>query len=436
VSITHLPADGTTAVQISGDSVTVRDLTVVHPEAAALLLAQEQKAGPEVVADLVRRALPVGLISLSMGTAAVDSGGVTRVLDSFADRLDLKSRAALASLDGTLNRLATGEQSISAAANAVLSSLPSQVEQALAGEAETVRAAVLEATRAVQAAGIEQMGRALAEHTRSLRDAVSLERGPVQTLRQDMLNELAGTRRELSEQLTAVRVLVESAKVHKDASAKNSRAIGAVFEDEAMAMCHEIVTAAGDMFEATGGQAGVGGTTRRSGDGVATLSPAIVGHGPAVRIVIEAKRRTSTRPLTAKAFREEIEAGRRVRDAAGGLVLVPTREEVPGGGTFARVCQYGYVVAIEDTELVRTLFLLLREQVAVLCVRQNDDTEIDLSQVEARLNQALSTLAEFDEVGRLAGQARRSLEKLSELGAAAQKRLRATLTEGVNLLHP
>ena len=35
-----------------------------------------------------------------------------------------------------------------------------------------------------------------------------------------------------------------------------------------MALCQDIVTAAGDLFERTGGQPGVGGTTRRTGDGI------------------------------------------------------------------------------------------------------------------------------------------------------------------------
>lgn len=89
---------------------------------------------------------------------------------------------------------------------------------------------------------------------------------------------------------------------------------------------------AGDMFERTGNQPGVGGTTRRTGDGVATLSPAITGAGRKIRIVLEAKHRS--RPMTAKALRDEVALGCQVRDAAGGLVLVPTRAAV---GSAARI---------------------------------------------------------------------------------------------------
>lgn len=317
----------------------------------------------------------------------------------------------------------------------MLENLPAQVEAALAGQAGNVRANVVEAARAVQAAGLQELTTALARHSESVRDALSLDReGPVRMLRQDLLDELNGTRRELGEQLGLVRSLVEAANAAKAAGAKSSRAIGATNEDEAMALCQDIVTAAGDLFERTGGQPGVGGTTRRTGDGIATLSPAITGHGRQVRILAEAKARS--RPLTAKAHREEVAAGCRVRDAAGGMVLVPTSAEVPGGGPFARVDTCAYVVSAESAQTVELIYLLLREQVAMLTVRQDDGAEIDLALVEARFNLALAGISQLDEVGRLAGQAQKALEKLIALGRETQQKVRATLTDGITLLHP
>lgn len=94
-----------------------------------------------------------------------------------------------------------------------------------------------------------------------------------------------------------------------------------------------------------------------------------------------------------------------------------------------------YVVAADDFETATLIYLLLREQVALAGLRHDDDVEIDLSQVESRIAQALKTLDEFDEVGRLAGQAERALAKLKEVGAQAQARARQALTEGVSLLH-
>lgn len=434
MTVAHIPTEAG-PVTVAGDTMVIHDLSVTHGEAAAFVRGHLAEHGADAAADLVRRAMPVGLVALSLGTAGIDTGSLTRTLDAFAERVDAKSEAALANLDQTLIRLRGGEEAVARTASAVLDNLPAQVEAALAGQAGTVRASVMEAARAVQAAGIQDLTTALARHSESVRDALSLDReGPVRMLRQDLLEELGSTRRELGEQLALVRSLVEATHVAKAAGAKSSRAIGAANEDDAMALCHDVVTAAGDMFERTGGQPGAGGTTRRTGDGVATLSQAITGHGRQVRIVTEAKSRT--RPLTAKALREEIANACRVREAAGGLVLVPTNAEVPGGGSFARVDTCAYVVSTEQSATVELIYLLLREQVAMLKIRQDDGSEIDLNQIEARLNIALAGISQLDEVGRLAVQARNSLDKLIELGRDTQQKVRETLTEGIALIHP
>lgn len=425
---------GPRPVSVTGETVVIHDLAVAHGEAAAFVRSHLADHGPEAVADLVRRALPVGLVALSMGTAGIDTGALTRTLDAFAERVDTKSVAALAGLDQALARLRAGEEAVSLTATSILESLPAQVEAALAGQAGNVRASVVEATRTVQAAGLQELTTALANHSQSVRDALSLDReGPVRMLRQDLLEELNDTRRELGEQLASVRSLVEAAQAAKTAGAKSSRAVGAANEEEAMALCQQVVTAAGDLFERTGGQPGVGGTTRRVGDGLATLGPAIAGHGRQVRLVLEAKSRT--RPLSSAALAKEIEEGCRVRDAVGGLVLVPTRAEVPGQRVFARVGTHAFVVSFEDAETVSLIYLLLREEVALTSIRQDGESEIDLAQVEARIALALSTLDEFDEVGRLAGQAERALAKLKEIGSKAQQKARTALAEGISLLH-
>lgn len=422
-------------VFVNADTVVISELSVTHGEAAGLVRSHMAEYGSDAAADLVRRAIPIGLVALSLGTAGVDTGSLTRTLDAFAERVDEKSGAALANLDETLLRLRDCETAVAKATNAVMERLPVQVEAALAGQAGSVRASVTEAARAVQDAGIRELTSALARHSESVRDAFSLDReGPVRMLRQDLLQELSGTRRELGEQLAAVKGLVEAAQVAKTAGAKSSRAVGAVNEDEAMALCNNVVTAAGDLFERTGSQPGPGGTTRRTGDGVVTLSQAITGHGREVRLVVEAKSRT--RPMSAKQLREEIANACRIRQAAGGLVLVPKDEQVPGNASFARVDTCAYVVSTERVETVELIYLLLREHVAVLKVRHDDGSEIDLGQIETRLNMALASVEQFDEVGRLANSAKTSIEKLITLGRDSQIKARDHLTEGIALMHP
>ena len=236
MTVAQIPT-GPGPVTVTGDALVIHDLTVTHGEAAAFVRSQLADHGPEAAADLVRRALPVGLVALSMGTAGIDTGALTRTLDAFGAQMSAKSEAALAGLDQTLTRLHTGEEAVARTASSVLESLPAQVEAALAGQAGSVRASVLEAARAVQTAGLQELTTALARHSESVRDALSLDReGPVRMLRQDLLEELNGTRRELGEQLAAVRSLVEAAQVAKTAGAKSSRAVGDAMEDDAMSM--------------------------------------------------------------------------------------------------------------------------------------------------------------------------------------------------------
>lgn len=436
MTVTTLPTSGTPQVEVlaDGQRLLIRDLTIEHPESVNIIRRHEADGGAVAAADLVRRALPVGLVALSMGKAAVDTGAITRTLDVFAERVDTQSKLAITRLDDVITRLEVDEKTVERAAAQILATLPAQLEAALGGEAKNVRSAVIEAARTVQASGAQQLAASLNEHSQTVRNALSLDReGPVRMLRQDLLTELSGTRQELSEHLTGLRAAFEASQAHKQASAKSSRAVGAQWESEALELAEAAVLAAGDLWEATGGQPGAG-TTRRTGDGVATLNAAIRGRTEEVRIVIEAKKRS--RPLSLNEFRKEVRAGREVRRAAAGIILVPTVEEVPGNGKLCRVDDFGYVVAANDPETVSLVYLIVRELVALLTIKQNDDDEIDLSQVEAKLNLALTALEEFDEVGKLAVQASKHLEKLIVVGRGAQAKARQALSDGLAMLHP
>lgn len=433
MTTTQIPVEAP-QVAVDGECVVLRELTVDHGEAAAIVRAQLEKGGPTAAAELIRRALPVGLVALSMGSAAVDTGAITRTLDSFAEQLDARSKQALEGLDQAVTRLQAGEQAVAQAATGALAQLPGQVEAALAGEAATVRTAVGEATRAVQAAGLQELRAALAQHSEAMRNVLSLDReGPVQALRRDLHEQLDGTRRELTEQLTQVRGLLQAAQAHKTAAAKSSRAVGQEWEAQATAIADEVITAAGDRFEATGSRPAPGGTAR-TGDGVAVISTAITGHGRTVRIVVEAKKRS--RPLTAKQLRDEATTARQVREATASLTLVPTAAEVPGQGSFARVDDLAFVVAADEPSTVSLVYLVLREMTALLTIRQDDGTEVNLGQLEAQIGIALTALEEFQEVGRLALQAQRSLESLRAVGGRVHEKIHQALTSGLSILHP
>lgn len=433
MTVTALGPATLPAVTITAGSVTIENLTVTHPEAASLAAATLEQFGQQALEDLVRRALPVGLLALSMGTAAVDTGSMQRTLDAFAEQVDRRSSLALDGLDESLKRLRDGELAVASTAQAVLARLPEQVQAVLGGEADNVRASVTEAARTVQASGLQELQAALALHATTVRNALSLDHdGPVQQLRQDVLGQLESTRRELAEQLTAVRGLLQAAEAHKAGAARSTRAVGQAWEQTAMdGLAREIVVSAGDLYESTGSTPAPGGTGR-AGDGLATLSRAITGNGPQVHLLLEAK--TRSRPLSAAAWKKELRASLELRQGLGAVALVPTCAEVPGGGPLARVDDFCFVVAADDPANVRLVYLLLREMVALLAVRNGDSAGVDLARAEAQMQLALQALGEFDDVARLLASARKSLDGLFQVAGNTRKKIHQALTEGLAAL--
>lgn len=436
MSLSAIPRSEPDPVSVNADSLVLANLVVHHPETVAIARRHLTEHGPDALADLIRRALPIGLLALTTGAAATDTAVIQRTLDDFARNVDDRSTAALAGLNQTLDRLRDGENTVAKAAQDALGRLPAQLESVLSGEAANVRTAVAEAARAVQDAGTAEVRAALTQHAESVRNALSLDReGPVHTLRTDLLAELNNTRRELTSEISVMRGLLTAAQATSAASAKNSRAIGADWEERAMGLVAEVCSSAGDQFTAVGAHRGVNGTTRRTGDGLVTLSPAITGHGRAsVHIVVEAKKRS--RPMSAQALKAEAINAREVRGAAGCLILVPSVEEVPGGGRFARVDDLSFVVAADDLETLSLVYLTTRELVALVAVRQHGADDVDVAKIQAQLQHALSLLSEFDEVGRLAGAAKKNLENLLLAGSRVRTKLHDALTAGLDTLHP
>jgi hypothetical protein len=428
MTVTALPAASN--VEVTGDAIRIRDLVVRHAEAASLVRGHSAEHGPQAVSDLLARAIPVGLVALSMSDARLDSSALQRTLDAFAHEVDQRSSQALTGLDDLLGRLQSGEEQLEQAARTALEQLPARLDRALAGEADTVRSAVTVAAREVHAAALDELRRALNLHASSIRSAVSLDGdGPVQTLRQDVLAQLDATRRELAEQLATVREMLAAADAGKTAATKSSRAIGADFEAYANAMAEAIVVAAGDRWEDTGAHP-AGGTTRRVGDGVCTLSSLVTGRTPA-RIVIEAKHRS--RPLTVKTWRDTLAEARSNRAATGALAIVPNADQVPGNGGICRVDEMAFVVAADHH--VDVVYHVLRELVAIATVGRQD-AEIDLGRVEAQLQLALGGLTDLDELGRLVNAASKNLATAREVGGRVKTRIHEALTAGLAALHP
>ena len=433
MTVTALGPATLPAVTITAGAVSITNLTVTHAEAAVIAAATLEQSGQQALEDLVRRALPVGLLALSMGSAAVDTGSMQRTLDAFAEQVDRRSGLALDGLNNSLQRLREGELAVATTAQAVLARLPEQIQAVLGGEADNVRASVTEAARTVQATGLQDLQAALALHATTVRNALSLDHeGPVQQLRQDVLGQLDSTRRELAGQLAGVRGLLQAAEAHKAGAARSTRAVGQAWEQTAMdGLAREVVVAAGDLYESTGSTPAPGGPGR-AGDGLVTLTRAITGSGPKVHLLLEAK--TRSRPLSAAAWRRELRSSMVLRQAVGALALVPTGAEVPGGGPLARVDDFCFVVAGDDPANVKLVYLILREMVALLAVRNGDDTAVDLVRAEAQLQLAMQALTEFDEVAKHLASARKSLDGLFQVAGNTRKKIHQALTEGLAAL--
>jgi hypothetical protein len=422
----------THSVYIKDGQIVISHLRVANNEAASLVDGAIEQGGAEAAADLIRRALPVGLVALNLSASTVDTSSVQRTLAAFHDQVEVRSRAAVESLDLALQRMQSGDAAIASVAQQALDGLPAKIEAVLSGEALHVRQAVTEAARQVQATGLQEIRGALTQHGAAMRDALSLDReGPVQVLRRDLLNELSGTRRELAEQLTAVRGLLQAAEAANASAPRTTRAAGEDWESHANSLMADLAAGAGDRYSPTGSTPAPGGT-RRSGDGLVHLTSAITGPTREVSILVEAKRRA--RPLTVDQWRRELSASCDLRSAAGALALVPG-DQVPGGGPLCRVNDTAYVVAADDPETVRLVFLLLREVVALLTVRQHDQ-EIDLTRVEAQVKVALTSLAELDEVARLCRAAQANLAKLLEVGGRVKSKIHEALTNSLEDLNP
>lgn len=434
VTLASITSATASTVTVDGGAITITHLVIPHPEAATLAAAAQEQGGHFALEDLIRRALPVGMVALSMGSAAVDTGSLQRTLDTFATAVDQRSTQAIDGLNATLDRLREGEVAVTTAARSVLATLPDQIQAVLGGQAENVRSSVAEAARTVQAAGLAQMQSALAQHSTAVRNALLLDHeGPVQQLRHDVLGQLDSTRRELTDQLSAVRGLLQAAEAHKAGASTSTRALGQAWERTAMdGLARDVVERAGDLYEATGSTPAPGGTSR-AGDGVATLSRAVTGHGRPVRLLLEAK--TRSRPLSAKAWRQELSTSTALRECHGALALVPTAAEVPGGGPFSRVGQHEYVVACDDPETVTLVYLVLREIVALLAVRHDGGNKVDLAKAEAQVTQALTSLGELDEVARLASTAGRNLNQIFEVAKRTKEKVQQALTDSLATLH-
>lgn len=419
------------SVQLNGDVLRIERLQVANSEAAAFVREVWNTAGPEAAEELVRRAVVVGLVAVNVATPTDLSGSINRTLHAFATELEHTSQDTIRGLRDTLRQLQAGERAVEDVAGRVLQSLPEQVDRALGAQAGSVaanvRTAVVEATHAVQANALQELRAALELQSQSVRASLAAREAGATDLRRELLDSVAGTRRELAAQLSAVHALLASQQAASTAGAKSTRQVGQAFEDLAVSALREAVAAAGDVLEATGSTPAPGGG--KTGDAVIEVISPTVSRGHQIKLVAEAKGRT----MSLKALRQEVAKARKVREAIGGLVLVPAGA-VPGGGRMARLDELSWVCDVTDPEAVSMTYLVLRETAVWHTLRHNSAGAVDLSRLAANLTRATTLLTEWDEVARLANNASRSLEQLKKAGGTMKASMQELLADTLNQL--
>ncbi|MGN6243594.1 MAG: hypothetical protein ACTHQ3_07950 [Motilibacteraceae bacterium] len=424
------------AVQIRGDFVHLHEVALRHREAAAILAAAVKEGGEQAALELIGRALPVGLVAVSIGSHAIDTGGLERSLSSFHATVREQSTAAAAAIEAAVQQLSSADARLAGIAAQALGQLPGQLERLMAGEAQSVRDAVAQAVSQVQSAGLNELRAALAEHSRAVHAVLSVEDGPVRTLRGDLLTAVDASRRELAEHMTTIRAQLQAAEAARTATAaqRTTRQAGAEFETAANSLMAGVCAASGDYYTEVGSIPAPGGT-RRSGDGLITLASTSTG-GAEVKIVVEAK--TRTKALTASQWARELASSMQLRGAAAALALVPDAAQLPNGASlFCRVAPNAFVVAADDGgRAARLVFLTMKEVLHLTALAANGGGDINREAVETLIRGALDELTGLDELTRLINSATSALGRALEQGLRVKQGVHGNLTRAVTALNP
>jgi len=111
-------------VSLNGDTLHIESLAITHPEAAALARKHATAHGDDSLADLVRTALPIGIVALTLGGQGMNTASIQRTFDAFGAHVNAATTSTLAELEKTTTALRVGEQDLADRAKRVLERLP------------------------------------------------------------------------------------------------------------------------------------------------------------------------------------------------------------------------------------------------------------------------------------------------------------------------
>ena len=263
-----------TTVTVSGDAITVEELTL-HDPALAAFVAQAPK--PDRSA-LVERALRIGLLTLSNAGVSMSADVVKAEFERLYDRMEATQERASEALATTLrDNFADGD-----------GRLPRTLERFLGNDGELRRMTrdLFDENRRDGAIGriSELMGKYFDGDASMLARLLDPTRAgsPMHQFRSEVTTEF----RSLSERIAA---LEEAKRVRAEERARGT-AKGSDFEDALEERLGAIARGLGDLVERCGAEGGDAMTSKK-GDLVITIDPTRT-RGTALRIVVEAKDRS------------------------------------------------------------------------------------------------------------------------------------------------
>ncbi len=405
------------SVHVEGETVVVDRLRVTDRSLAAFV---EQRTEDER-AELVERALRIGLLAIQDAGTSLDVEFVRREFDGLLARNETANQRAADALDQML-RQNFGDTD---------GRLPRTLEKFLGDRGqlnrfvnelfdENKRDSAIGRMRALLGSYFDGDASRLAQ----LLDPTRLG-SPLHQFRSEMTQGFE----KLNERLSAM----EAAFATRGAERARSAAKGTDFENLLDGLLNEAIQGTGDALERTGVTAGDVMRSKK-GDFLLTIDPQTCG-GADLRVVVEAK----DRGLSWRQIREELEAAKQNRTAAV-AVAVFTPAHAPSGVAPFDV-RFGHVLCVVDPDAPdgATLCAAIRlARLYALATLAERETNVDAARVMAAIVAVKSELdaikamkTQLTSVGRVAAEVSSSLDRMREQVLARVAEAETELRAGV-----
>jgi hypothetical protein len=412
-------------VSAIGDRVTIDGL-VVQDDTAARLVRERSDAGADPVGTITD-AIEIGARVLDREQTGANAEFVKTELEKVAKEVEhgFADRARSVS-DGF-------QQKVDEVFHPEAGHLAKSLDELFSdGSARAVQNRVKEVVADAMQRSREDLRRQFSSTDSSLNPLADFKAGTLEALKEadkrqrEIQRALLAQMNELEKQLQGLRD--EKQKLEEVAEERDrGTAKGRSYEESVCEAVDRIAGVQGDMAEAVGDEAGVGG---RKGDVLVSIDGCA---GPARgRIVFEAKDRRLSKP----AFLEELDAARQHRDADYAVLVVPGEEEVPAKLHSLREYYGDKVIAVYDPEDGSTLELEFAYRLARarVTLAREEGEELDAAAVRAAVGRALDAMDEVRKIKSQLTSAATGIGTARDLVDAMAGRVRAELGQVEELL--